>query len=218
MGVSLSKGGNVSLTKEAPGLSAVTAGRGWDVRTSTGADFDLDASAIMLAGTGKVASDAHFVFFNNLQSPDGSVEHTGDNLTSGVTFDPASNTVTFSVYNRQQGRSYVMQASPTKFSGAVASFVVERTGLDYDKGNQQATIPHLTPFTDVGFSNMETSTSPPGAQGATYSPLGNSDYGHYSMQDPSGPTISTVATESTASQDAFSVHWQGCGTTYRRQF
>jgi len=46
------------------------------VRTSTGADFDLDASAIMLAGTGKVASDAHFVFFNNLQSPEGSVEHT----------------------------------------------------------------------------------------------------------------------------------------------
>jgi len=74
VGVSLSKGGNVSLTKEAPGLRAVTVGLGWDVRTSTGADFDLDASAIMLAGTGKVASDAHFVFFNNLQSPDGSVE------------------------------------------------------------------------------------------------------------------------------------------------
>jgi len=53
------------------------------VRTSTGADFDLDASAIMLAGTGKVASDAHFVFFNNLRSPEGSVEHTGDNLTGG---------------------------------------------------------------------------------------------------------------------------------------
>ena len=83
MGVSLSKGGNVSLTKEAPGLRAVTVGLGWDVRTSTGADFDLDASAIMLAGTGKVASDAHFVFFNNLQSPDGSVEHTGDNLIAG---------------------------------------------------------------------------------------------------------------------------------------
>jgi len=83
VGVSLSKGGNVSLTKEAPGLRAVTVGLGWDVRTSTGADFDLDASAIMLAGTGKVASDAHFVFFNNLRSPDGSVEHTGDNLTGG---------------------------------------------------------------------------------------------------------------------------------------
>ncbi len=81
MGVSLSKGGNVSLTKEAPGLTAVTVGLGWDVRTTTGADFDLDASAIMLTSAGKAISDGHFVFFNNLKSPDGSVEHTGDNLT-----------------------------------------------------------------------------------------------------------------------------------------
>ncbi|XRQ03420.1 TerD family protein [Actinomadura welshii] len=81
MGVSLAKGGNVSLTKAAPNLTAVTVGLGWDVRATTGADFDLDASALMLAGTGKVMSDQHFVFFNNLRSPDGSVEHTGDNLT-----------------------------------------------------------------------------------------------------------------------------------------
>jgi len=81
VGVSLSKGGNVSLTKEAPGLTAVTVGLGWDVRTTTGTDFDLDASAIMLTSSGKAVSDAHFVFFNNLKSPDGSVEHTGDNLT-----------------------------------------------------------------------------------------------------------------------------------------
>jgi tellurium resistance protein TerD len=81
MGVSLSKGGNVSLTKEAPGLTAVTVGLGWDVRTTTGADFDLDASALLLDAAGKVVSDKHFVFFNNLKSPDGSVEHTGDNLT-----------------------------------------------------------------------------------------------------------------------------------------
>ena len=81
MGVSLSKGGNVSLTKEAPGLTAVTVGLGWDVRTTTGADFDLDASALMLDTSGKVLSDQHFVFYNNLQSPDGSVQHTGDNLT-----------------------------------------------------------------------------------------------------------------------------------------
>ncbi|CAM5298384.1 Chemical-damaging agent resistance protein C OS=Streptomyces fumanus OX=67302 GN=GCM10018772_01730 PE=3 SV=1 [Streptomyces fumanus] len=81
MGVSLSKGGNVSLTKEAPGLTAVIVGLGWDVRTTTGTDFDLDASALLLNSSGKVASDAHFVFFNNLKSPDGSVEHTGDNLT-----------------------------------------------------------------------------------------------------------------------------------------
>ncbi|WP_119728971.1 TerD family protein [Thermomonospora amylolytica] len=81
MGVSLAKGGNVSLSKEAPGLTAVTIGLGWDVRSTTGADFDLDASALMLNESGRVLSDQHFVFFNNLRSPDGSVEHTGDNLT-----------------------------------------------------------------------------------------------------------------------------------------
>jgi tellurium resistance protein TerD len=81
--VSLSKGGNVSLTKAAPGLTAVIVGLGWDPRTTTGADFDLDASALMLDMSGKVLSDSHFVFFNNLKSPDGSVEHMGDNLTGG---------------------------------------------------------------------------------------------------------------------------------------
>jgi tellurium resistance protein TerD len=82
MGVSLTKGGHVSLTKEAGGhLVAVTIGLGWDVRTTTGADFDLDASALMCDGNGKILSDQHFVFFNNLQSPEGSVQHTGDNLT-----------------------------------------------------------------------------------------------------------------------------------------
>jgi tellurium resistance protein TerD len=81
MGVSLSKGGNVSLSKEAPGLTAVNVGLGWDVRTTTGADFDLDASALLLGTDGKILGDQYFVFFNNLKSPDGSVEHTGDNLT-----------------------------------------------------------------------------------------------------------------------------------------
>ncbi len=81
MTVSLTKGGNVSLTKEAPGMTAVLVGLGWDARTTTGTDFDLDASAIMVKADGKVMSDGHFVFFNNKTSPDGSVEHTGDNLT-----------------------------------------------------------------------------------------------------------------------------------------
>ena len=81
MGVSLSKGGNVSLTKMAPSLTAVSVGLGWDLRTTTGVDFDLDASALLCSSEGKVLDDSHFVFFNNLRSPDGSVEHTGDNLT-----------------------------------------------------------------------------------------------------------------------------------------
>jgi tellurium resistance protein TerD len=83
VGVSLAKGGNVSLSKEAPGLSAVIVGLGWDVRTTTGADYDLDASALLCNALGKVVSDQHFVFFNNLRSPEGSVEHSGDNLTGG---------------------------------------------------------------------------------------------------------------------------------------
>ncbi|POX42611.1 chemical-damaging agent resistance protein C [Streptomyces sp. Ru73] len=81
MGISLAKGGNVSLSKEAPGLTAVLVGLGWDVRTTTGTDHDLDASALLCDEAGKVVSDQHFVFYNNLKSPDGSVEHTGDNLT-----------------------------------------------------------------------------------------------------------------------------------------
>ncbi len=82
MGVSLSKGGNVSLTKEAGGtLTAVTVGLGWDARTTTGADFDLDASALLCNAAGKVRSDADFIFYNQLSSTDGSVTHQGDNLT-----------------------------------------------------------------------------------------------------------------------------------------
>jgi tellurium resistance protein TerD len=81
MSVSLSKGGNVSLTKAAPGLTSVVVGLGWDLRTTTGADFDLDSSALLLDAGGKVPTDQHFVFFNNLASPEGSVQHLGDNLT-----------------------------------------------------------------------------------------------------------------------------------------
>ncbi|MFC5667228.1 TerD family protein [Kitasatospora misakiensis] len=92
MPVSLSKGGNVSLTKEAPGLTAVTVGLGWDVRTTTGAEFDLDASAIVLNADGKVLSNSHFVFFNNTSTPDNTVVHTGDNRTGeGAGDDEAIN-------------------------------------------------------------------------------------------------------------------------------
>lgn len=81
MGVTLAKGGNVSLSKVAPDLNEALVGLGWDVRTTTGMDFDLDASALLLGPNGKVLSDAHFVFYNQLSSPDGSVRHTGDNRT-----------------------------------------------------------------------------------------------------------------------------------------
>jgi tellurium resistance protein TerD len=81
MSISIAKGGNVSLSKEAPGLTKILIGLGWDARATDGADFDLDASAFLLAESGKVRSDADFIFYNQLKSADGSVEHTGDNLT-----------------------------------------------------------------------------------------------------------------------------------------
>lgn len=81
MAVSLSKGGNVSLSKEAPGLKKVLVGLGWDARATDGAAFDLDASAFILAESGKVRSDSDFIFYNNAKSADGTVEHTGDNKT-----------------------------------------------------------------------------------------------------------------------------------------
>ena len=81
MAVSLSKGGNVSLSKEAPGLTNILIGLGWDVRATDGAAFDLDASVFLLAASGKIRSDADFIFYNNKKSADGSVEHTGDNRT-----------------------------------------------------------------------------------------------------------------------------------------
>ena len=81
MAVSLVKGGNVSLSKEAPGLTSVTVGLGWDVRKTDGQDFDLDASAFIVGADEKVLSDKHFVFYNNDKSPDGSVVYGGDNKT-----------------------------------------------------------------------------------------------------------------------------------------
>ena len=81
MAVSLSKGQNVSLSKTDPLLKHILIGLGWDARSSDGQDFDLDASVFMTADNGKVPSDDYFVFYNQLKSPCGSVQHTGDNLT-----------------------------------------------------------------------------------------------------------------------------------------
>ncbi|NHZ64939.1 TerD family protein [Massilia genomosp. 1] len=83
MAISLQKGGNVNLSKEAPGLTKVVIGLGWDPRATDGSAFDLDGSAFMLKADGKVRADADFIFYNNLKSSDGSVVHGGDN-TSGA--------------------------------------------------------------------------------------------------------------------------------------
>jgi tellurium resistance protein TerD len=80
-GVTLDKGQGVTLNKLVDDLHQVAIALGWDVRATAGADFDLDASALLLNDVGRVLGDSFFVFYNNLQSPDGSVRHTGDNLT-----------------------------------------------------------------------------------------------------------------------------------------
>ena len=84
MAVNLSKGQRISLEKVAPGLSAAFIGLGWDTNiTDTGQDIDIDASVFLLDGNEKLISDNHFIFYNNLTSPDPdkSVEHLGDNRT-----------------------------------------------------------------------------------------------------------------------------------------
>lgn len=81
MGITLAKGGNVSLSKTDPTLTKIMIGLGWDARSTTGDDFDLDASLFMVGADGKVPSDNHFIFYNQLLSPCRSVEHTGDNRT-----------------------------------------------------------------------------------------------------------------------------------------
>ena len=82
MPVNLKKGQKVSLTKDAPGLTNVVVGLGWDVNQfDTGGDFDLDAAAFLLGDSGKAASSSDFVFYGNLKHSSGGVEHLGDNLT-----------------------------------------------------------------------------------------------------------------------------------------
>lgn len=79
MAITLQKGGNLSLSKADPTLKRILIGLGWDERATDGAEFDLDASAFMLTAQGKVRSDADFIYYNQLRSPEGAVEHTGDN-------------------------------------------------------------------------------------------------------------------------------------------
>ncbi|MES3024978.1 MAG: TerD family protein [Pseudomonadota bacterium] len=93
MAISLTKGGNVNLSKEAPGLSKVVIGLGWDPRATDGASFDLDGSAFMLKADAKVRGDSDFIFYNNLKSTDGSVVHAGDNTTGGGDGDDESLTI-----------------------------------------------------------------------------------------------------------------------------
>lgn len=87
MALSLSKGGNISLTKLEPTLNSVRIGLGWDARTTDGAPFDLDASVMVCGPDGRVLGDDHFIFYNQLQTPDGAVRHAGDVRDGAVAGD-----------------------------------------------------------------------------------------------------------------------------------
>jgi tellurium resistance protein TerD len=93
MAISLQKGGNVNLSKEAPGLSQIVVGLGWDARATDGSAFDLDGSAFLLKVDGKVRADNDFIFYNNLKSSDGSVAHSGDNRTGAGDGDDETVTI-----------------------------------------------------------------------------------------------------------------------------
>lgn len=78
MAINLQKGQRVDI-----GLQKVCVGLGWDPNVTGGMDYDLDASAFMLGENKKLPEDEFFVFYNNLISPDGAVESSGDDLTGG---------------------------------------------------------------------------------------------------------------------------------------
>ncbi len=78
MPINLQKGNSFNLSKEEPSLKKVMIGLGWDMSHHK---IDMDASAFMLGANKKLPADEYFVFYNNLKSPDGSLQHTGDNKT-----------------------------------------------------------------------------------------------------------------------------------------
>lgn len=82
MAINLKKGEGINLSKQAPSLNQAGVGLGWDVNASDiGTDFDLDASVFMLGANAKIPSEKFFVFYNNLESPDGAVMSSGDSRT-----------------------------------------------------------------------------------------------------------------------------------------
>ncbi len=87
MSVSLIKGQKISLDKESGhSLNKVFMGLGWDAvkkggflgRLMGGGDIDLDASCVLFSAD-KQPLDV--VYFGQLKSKDGSIRHSGDNLT-----------------------------------------------------------------------------------------------------------------------------------------
>jgi stress response protein SCP2 len=90
MTINLQKGQRISLKKEAPNLTRLMCGLGWDVVEKSGglmglfgggSDFDLDASVLCLDSQDKLKDKSNIVYFGNLRHSSGSITHLGDNLT-----------------------------------------------------------------------------------------------------------------------------------------
>lgn len=81
MSFTLTKGQEISITKEYPALEKIFVGLGWDVGSDDEVPFDLDASAFLLGSDGKVTQASDCIFYRNLRHPSSSVVHTGDNTT-----------------------------------------------------------------------------------------------------------------------------------------
>ena len=94
--ISLSKGQKISLTKDNPTLDELHVGLGWDTNPFEGAAFDLDAQVFRVKDDEKVPDNSFFIFYNQTKSPEGSVEHSGDNLTGDGDGDDESVSVTLS--------------------------------------------------------------------------------------------------------------------------
>ena len=78
MAINLQKGQKIDL-----GLLKIKVGLGWEPNEGTGNDFDLDASAFMLNKSRRIPTEEHFIFYNNTDSPDRAVKHSGDDPTGG---------------------------------------------------------------------------------------------------------------------------------------
>lgn len=151
MALSLQKGGNISLTKQEANLQLITLGLGWDPRSTDGQPFDLDASAFLLTAAGRVRGDQDFIFYNQLRSAEGSVEHTGDNRTGDGDGDDESIKVNLSLVPTEVEKIAVVvtidQADQRRqnfgqVGGAFIRIVNDNTGQEmtrYDLGEDFST-------------------------------------------------------------------------------
>lgn len=137
MAITLEKKNPISLVKEKPGMQHIVAGLGWDEATINGVPVDCDVSVFLLGANGKLVSDEHFVFYNNLKSPDGAVLHTGDSRDGDGEGDDEAIKVDLSRIDSRVEFLYfaiTIHESDTRghhFGNVTNSFIKIRNGADH---------------------------------------------------------------------------------------